>query len=69
MFLAQPHYDVEVHTPFLGFPESTNLTSEELLELTITESDDVRLGKNKSGRTFSAQYKTLRAICRSYVDK
>jgi len=37
MLLAQPHYDEEVHEPYLGFPESANLTSEELLDLTIIE--------------------------------
>ena len=35
--LAQPHYDTEVHEPYLGFRESASLTSEELLNLTIIE--------------------------------
>jgi len=37
LLLAQPHYDDVVHEPYLGFPESANLTSEELLNLTIIE--------------------------------
>jgi len=41
MFLAQPHYDEEVHEPYLGFSESANLTPEELLNLTIIERNNL----------------------------
>ena len=38
---ASPHYDSFVHTPYVGFRESANVTSEELLNLSIIESSNV----------------------------
>ena len=40
------HYDSYVHTPFIGFRETANLTSEQLLNLSLDEENlDVDLGK------------------------
>ena len=39
--LASPHYDSYVHTPYIGFRESANVTSEELLNLSIIENSNV----------------------------
>ena len=44
--IAQIHYDSDVHTPYLGFRETANLTAEQLTELSIQESEDTDdLGK------------------------
>ena len=40
MRLAQLHHDSVVHVPYLGFRQTANLTSEEILTLTIRENED-----------------------------
>jgi len=42
---ARLHYDREVHRPYLGFRETANLTSEEVLNLVIIESEMTEVGK------------------------
>jgi len=42
---ARLHYDLDVHTPYLGFRETANLTSEEVLDLVITENEMTHVDK------------------------
>ena len=41
---ASPHYDSRVHTPYISFRDTANITSEELLNLSIIEAENSDTG-------------------------